>query len=464
MKKAFYLLLGIIILCGVYACSDDTIGSSITDTKLEIVEDSSFTVDGVSVRNEKILTRTMTQLLGSIKASNFGELTSDFVCQFLPSSTLDTTGVTADMVDSIRLIFRIPIGGFTGDSLMPMRVNVYRLNKQLKAPINSTFNPEGYYTKNDLIGTSSYTAVKNSSPNLSHSTVERSSYRTIVTTLPKEIAVNMFKEFKENPETFRSIEKFNQFFPGIYAANSYGSGRIMKIDKTFMLVNYRRKTTTDEGNDTIVGDSASYASAAPEVISNNNIKLTVADNITEMISNGEVLLQAPIGYEVKIKFPIEELLSKYMNDTENLKVLNSLYFTLPVEEIENEYSITPPPYLLLIKSSEKNNFFTNNKISDNKTNFYAVYNSSTKSYEFGNMRDYLINLLDADYEEIQDASDMTIVPIDVVSETSYDSYYYYYNTTTTVTSMTPAVSAPMIAKVKLEDAKVKLTYSKQLQQ
>lgn len=368
------------------------------------------------------------------------------------------------MVDSIRLIFRIPIGGFTGDSLMPMRVNVYRLNKQLKAPINSTFNPEGYYTKNDLIGTSSYTAVKSSSPNLSHSTVERSSYRTIVTTLPKEIAVNMFKEFKENPETFRSIEKFNQFFPGIYAANSYGSGRIMKIDKTFMLVNYRRKTTTDEGNDTIVGDSASYASAAPEVITNNNIKLTVADNITEMISNGEVILQAPIGYEVKIKFPIEELLSKYMNDTENLKVLNSLYFTLPVEEIENEYSITPPPYLLLIKSSEKNKFFINNKISDNKTNFYAVYNSSTKSYEFGNMRDYLINLLDADYEEIQDASDMTIVPIDVVSETSYDSYYYYYNTTTTITSMTPAVSAPMIAKVKLEDAKVKLTYSKQLQQ
>lgn len=464
MKKAFNLLLGILLMCGVFSCSDDTIGSSITNTKLEIVADSSFTVSGASVRNEKILTRTMTQLLGSIKATNYGELSSDFVCQFLPATNLDTTGVTANDIESVRLFFRIPIGGFTGDSVVPMRVNVYKLNKQLEAPINSSFSPEGYYSKNDLIGTSSYTAVESSSPNLSHSTLTRTAYRSISMTLPKELAVNMFNEYKSNPSTFKSIAKFNELFPGIYAENSYGSGRIMKIDKAFMLVNYKRKTKTDEGNDTIVRDSSSYAGAAPEVISNNNIKLKVADNIVNMVNNGEAILQAPIGYDVKIKFPIEELLAEYKKDSENLKVLNSLYFTLPVEKIENEYSINPPSHLLLIKSSEKDNFFKNNKISDNKTSFYATYNASTRTYEFGNMREFLLNLLDADYEEIQDASDMTIVPIDLVSETNYDSYYYYYNTTTTVTAMTPAISAPMIAKAKLNEAKIKLIYSKQIQQ
>ncbi len=464
MRKALYLLLGLSLICGAYSCSDDTIGASITDTKLEIVADSSFTVSGVSVRNEKILTRTMTQLLGSIKATNFGELSSDFVCQFLPATLLDTTGVTAEQIDSIRLFFRTPIGGYCGDSIIPMRVNVYQLNKQLKAPINSTFNPEGYYNTNDLIGTSSYTAVASSSPTLMHSTLTKNAYRTIAMTLPRKLAVDMFNEFKNNPSTFKSIEKFNQFFPGIYATNSYGSGRIMKIDKALMLVNYKRKTTTDAGNDTIVRDSASYAAAAPEVITNNNIRLKIADNIVNMVNNGEAILQAPIGYELKIKFPIEELIAKYKSDTENLKVLNSLYFTLPVEEIENEYSITPPPYLLLIRTSEKDKFFANSKISDNKTTFYAAYNAITKSYEFGNMREYMLNLLDADYEAVQEASDMTIVPIDLVSETNYNSYYYYYNTSTTVTSMTPAVSGPMIAKVKLEDAKIKLIFSKQLQQ
>lgn len=464
MKKAFYLLFGILLICGAYSCSDDTIGSSITDTKLEIVADSSFTISGTSVRNEKILTRTMTQLLGSIKATNFGELSSDFVCQFLPSAMLDTSGVTADQIESIRLFFRIPIGGFSGDSIIPMRVNVYQLNKQLKAPINSSFNPEGYYNKSDLLGTSSYTAVESSSPNLSHSALTKTAYRSISITLPKQLAVDMFNEFKNNPSTFKSIEKFNQFFPGIYAENSYGSGRIMKIDKAFMLVNYKRKTTTEEGNDTIVRDSSSYAAAAPEVITNNNIKLKIDDNIVNMVNNGEAILQAPIGYDLKIKFPMEELIAEYKKDSENLRVLNSLYFTLPVEEIKNEYSITPPAYLLLIKTSEKDKFFSENKISDNKTSFYAKYNASTKSYEFGNMREYMLNLLEADYETLQDAANMTIVPIDLVSETNYDSYYYYYNITTTVTSMTPAVSGPMIAKAKLKDAKVKMVYSKQLQQ
>ena len=77
------------------------------------------------------------------------------------------------------------------------------------------------------------------------------------------------------------------------------------------------------------------------------------------------------------------------------------------------------------------------------------------------MRNYLISVLDAGYEEIKDASAMTLVPVDVTSETNTNSYYYYSNPTTTVTSMTPAVSKPTIGKLKLDEAKVALVYSKQ---
>ena len=143
MKKVLYLLLGVLLINGVTSCSDNTIGTSVTDTRLEIVADSSFTVTGSSVKTEQILTRTMTQLLGAINVDNFGELSSDFVCQFLPTTAIDTTGVTADLVDSIRLILRSPVGGYTGDSIMPMRINVYQLNQQLKAPLSSSIDPEG---------------------------------------------------------------------------------------------------------------------------------------------------------------------------------------------------------------------------------------------------------------------------------------------------------------------------------
>ena len=131
MKKAVYLLLSIIIAGGISSCVDDTIGTSLSNNDLHIVSDSTFTVSGVSERNEVILTRTMTQLLGAINVKNFGELKSDFVCQFLPSTSIDTTNLTVDMIESINLIMRSPIGAYTGDSIMPMRVNVYQLEKQL---------------------------------------------------------------------------------------------------------------------------------------------------------------------------------------------------------------------------------------------------------------------------------------------------------------------------------------------
>ena len=457
MKKVLYLLLGVLLINGVTSCSDNTIGTSVTDTRLEIVADSSFTVTGSSVKTEQILTRTMTQLLGAINVDNFGELSSDFVCQFLPTTAIDTTGVTADMVDSIRLILRSPVGGYTGDSIMPMRINVYQLNQQLKAPLSSSFDPEGYYNQSDLLGSISYTATRTASPDLIHTTVEKGTYRTIVLTLPKELAVKMFKEYKENPETFRSIEKFNQFFPGIYATNSYGSGRITKIDKTFMLINFRRHSKTSAGNDTIVRDSASYATAAPEVITNNNIKMKVAESIINRVKQGEAILQAPIGYEVNIQFPIEEIVGLYKNDPEKLKVINSLSFSIPVEEIKNDYKITPPKHLLLIRTSKKDKFFANNELPDSKTNFYATYNAETKSYTFGGMRQYLLDLINADSAELRDASNLTIVPVDVESEVNYG----YYNSTTTLTSMTPAVSGPMIAKLNLDKAKITFVYSKQ---
>lgn len=457
MKKAVYLLLSIIIAGGISSCVDDTIGTSLSNNDLHIVSDSTFTVSGVSERNEVILTRTMTQLLGAINVKNFGELKSDFVCQFLPSTSIDTTNLTVDMIESINLIMRSPIGAYTGDSIMPMRVNVYQLEKQLSTPINSNFSPEGYYSDNSLIGSTAYTATFSSSPSFTHSTMEKGTYRNIVTPLPKELAVKIFNEFKKDPNSFNSPNKFNELFPGIYVANSYGSGRITKIDKTFLLVNYKRHSKTEAGNDTIVRDSSSYATAAPEVITNNNITMKVDENIVNKVNQGEVIIQAPLGYNARIKFPIDEIVRKYNSDKDQLKVINALSFTLPAEVIKNDYDIYIPQYILLVKTSEKDKFFANNKIPDNITSFYAEFNVTTKTYEFSDMRQFVLNLIDATDDELADAADMTIIPIDVTKEANYD---YLGQANYITTGITPAVSGPMIGKLKLDDVKIKFTYSK----
>ena len=53
-------------MIGVYSCSDENIGSSLTDTKSEIIEDSSFVMTGVSVENKKLHARTSTKSLALV--------------------------------------------------------------------------------------------------------------------------------------------------------------------------------------------------------------------------------------------------------------------------------------------------------------------------------------------------------------------------------------------------------------
>lgn len=144
------------MMIGVYSCSDENIGSSLTDTKSEIIEDSSFVMTGVSVENKKLHARTSTQLVGEITCPGYGKLSSDVVCQLMPANRIDTIKTKEEWVDSCQLTLSLKTtGGFTGDSLAPMRMNVYELTKQLPDPIYSDFSAEGYYDASKPIATAS---------------------------------------------------------------------------------------------------------------------------------------------------------------------------------------------------------------------------------------------------------------------------------------------------------------------
>lgn len=459
MKKAFYSLLSVLLLTGAYACSDDTIGGSISDTQMEVIADSSFTTQGVTIPNKKILTRTISQLLGVIKATNYGTLKSDFVCQFMPANEMDTTGVSESYLDSLKLMLRIPIGGYTGDSVAPMRVSVYRLNKQLPSPIYSDFDPSGYYSKDDLLGSYSYTATALGLKDSLVSALNTNGYRQIEIPIKRSLAIEMFRQYKSNPSTFASPANFAKYFPGVYVTTTYGSGRVLNIAKDALNLYYRQHYQLTDTTDTIYSKTASYAGASPEVITNNNINLATSSSIQTMVNAGDIIVQAPTGYEVTLNFPAQEIINKYRASSNSLSVINNVYFEIPAEALPNEYNIKPPKYLLLVKTSEKESFFSGNKVADNKTSFYATYSSAKKAYIFSEMRQYILDILNNESGvATADDMNMTLTPVDVTTETSSS----YYSTSTTVTAIAPAVSTPSVAKLNLTKAKIKLVYSKQL--
>ena len=161
MKKLALLSAGVIATLSVISCdeSTSTAGGSLVEDEVEIVIDSNFTVSGRPVSNDLVQSRTVLQLLGNLDAKGYGNLRSDIVCQYMPSSYVDTFYVKPDYIDSVKLVLSMYKDGFAGDSVVPMGLTVYELNKQLPSPIYSDFTPDGYYDPSAPIGSTSYSAL-----------------------------------------------------------------------------------------------------------------------------------------------------------------------------------------------------------------------------------------------------------------------------------------------------------------
>lgn len=457
MKIRTTLLLLVATIIGLNSCTDDTIGSSLTDTRNAIIEDSSFVLTGHSVENLRLQARTSTQLLGLFKCGGYGTLSSQVITQFMPSYSIDTMGVTESLIDSCRLVLRIASGGFTGDQYVPMRLSVYRLNKQLEGPLFSDMNPADYYDPTDLMGVAPY------SPQ-SATTVYSSTQDYLETYVPMDVefARELFREFKSNPETFNTPANFREFFPGMFIANSFGSGRMMNFDYTELQVFYRKKLTTLAGNDSISDtNKRTYMAATPEVLSNNILSLDVDQSIKDKVAAGEAIIMAPGGYEVSAHFPIQDIIDKFKSSTVNdLAAINKLSLTLPAEKVTTEYDIDPPQYLLMVKSSMKDQFIAGDSLTNNKDSFYATYDSANKCYNFNGLRDYILDIINnkggmANAEDCE----FVITPVDVTNYTTQSSYYT--PSSTVVTKIAPQVSKPAITRLRLDKAKIKITYSKQ---
>ncbi len=479
MRKVILSFAVTIVLLAIHSsCSETEIGSSLTTTTTEVIGDSSFSVTGRTVENTTLPARTITQLLGVIHADNYGTLTTDFVSQMMPAWPIDTTYATEDEIDSCFFVFRIPLGGYTGDSVTPMRTTVYRLTKPLPRSISSTFDPTGYYDSSNPLGSASYTASALQSDELADS-LDDLGYREIKVDVDRSLAIEIYREFKKNPDIFRDPATYEDFFPGIYVTTSFGSGRVMNIYDTEFRV-YSRIEYTDEENDTTytVDLNRSYMASTEEVISNNNIKLEISDAVKEMVANGDAIIQVPAAYEVELTLPVQEILDRFRNDTEAQTVFNSVIFEIPAEEVVNDRSIAPPEYLLLIPTAEKDEFLSTTNFPDDVTSFYAQYDGTNECYTFSEMREYFIKLLEEqDGVATEDDCNFTLTPIDVLFDSSssssinYTSYLYYllygvyYSSSSSSSSGTaievkPAVERPSIVKLDLENANLKLYYSR----
>lgn len=453
MKILPYLLGASAAFMALTACDDsEDIGSSVIQDEVQVIVADGYSVSGHTVDNNRIQSRTVKQLLGAIDAKGFGTFRSDFVTQYMPAGQIDTVGITADNIDSLRMMLAIPNGGYIGDSITPMGLTIYRLNKQLPSPIYSDFDPADYYDPSQPIASKIYTC---SALGLADSLLKYN-YRFVYCTLPVELGRELFNAYRENPALYQEPSTFANIFPGLYVTNSFGSGRVVKIEGNTMSLHYHRTVKNQTtGNDTTYNYVGNYYAVSPEIITNNNIRFQMSPTLTDMAAEGKSILVAPAGYDVEITFPIDSLLATYRNDADGLSVVNTLTFDIPVAEIQNDYSIAPPPNLLMVLSSRKSEFFNTNQVTDNKYSFYAAYDTVNHRYRFSGLREYFLTMLDKDEPLTPDDFTFTLTPVSIDTE-NYSSSTSFY-----ISAIVPYVETPAMAQLLLDDAKITFTYSKQ---
>lgn len=439
------------------ACEDEinSLGSSLNASDITITVDSTFTqITGQSIFTDSIIGRTTDPLLGNLTMKDYGSLQTGFLTQFMPTLNLDTAGVTVNTLDSIKLFLNYYNTDLTGDSLAPMVVNIYRLNKTITAPLYTNINPSDYYTPEDLMASQAFGSSLEGF--MDGSSDEAKPYKRIAVKLPIELGQEIFTEYKQNPDIFASPAKFAQFFPGIYMNIVYGNGRVVNIKGIFMTMFYRSINSEGKAEQR----QYTYMGVTPEIYSINHFTLTPDATLKQNVESGKIYVQTPIGYMPVIKFPTRNIIEHYrkalITSNKIQNILNSLTFTIPIIANENN-ELTPPTYLLFIRQSQAAEFFLQKKLPDNSNSFYATYDAANKRYNFGDVSKYIRAILRSGKEATDDDERIALIPIQLITETVSNNY----TTTTEITSVTPYAASPTIVELDLEHTQIKINYTTQ---
>lgn len=460
LRNIFCVLLIALATWGMVGCDEASdIGSGIAPGEVEVFQDSSYVVTGVSVYTPVAEARSLTQLLGRLSIEGYGDLECEYVTQLLAASQLNIPdSIKEKDISGMKLKLHYNRGAYVGDSLAPQQVSVYELKTPLQKDILSDYNPTGnYYTP--ALGVKSYTGVSV----IKGDTLDSSKKKSINIDMPLPLGIKVFNQYRNNPATFEWIYTFNDWFKGLYVSTTFGRGFLLNVSTTEMVIYWQRSSKEVVVEDGVsvtkpitITDSLSVFVSAPEVLTSNIVKLKVAESVKARVAQGQCVLQSPCGYNVKIHLPADEVYRTYLNAKFSLAVVNDLSLTIPVSEVATGYGLTPAPELLMVRTSKLHEFFSQNMLPDDKIAFWGTYDSTAGTYKFSNLRSYILDIIKRGEAPTADEMDFTLMPVNIGKETNT------YTGVVTLLSCTPYMNRPTICVLDIPHAKLKFTFSKQL--
>ena len=389
MKIKLFILglsLGISILSG---CNDDLtqVGTGIQpENDRPLVYADTFYMKAKTLQTDSVYARTIYGSLGEIYDPLYGNLKSDFMCQFYcPENYRFRYTPYNDVIDSVE--FKIYYSrSWTGDSLTPMRAQLYEITTPLTRDFYTNIDPEQYCNMQKSLGMQTYTArdlsVSDSLWNATTTNGNQTVYSydpNITIRMPKELGQRFYDATIKTPEVFNDQNTFNQFFPGIYVTNTYGTGNILNIESTQMNIYYKYTVKGSADQDSLVQTRETF-SATSEVIQLNRFKNTDISHLLEP-NDSIAYLKSPAGVYTQLTIPAQDIAPIIQG-----RIVSNVDFSLKALPQEDwKFAFKAPDNVLILPKDSMDTFFKNNNVENNITSYRGEYVASTRTYSFGNI-------------------------------------------------------------------------------
>ncbi len=416
MMRFRSLLVALVLIAGLLSgCNDDLnyVGGTIQPDgdKIDVQVDS-FMMTASTVKIDSIYAKTSSGYLGHFYDPQFGDYKADFICQFYCKEGYTFAKEPIDgKIDSVEFV--ILFDSYIGDSLSPMKAEVFPVVKSLDRNYYTNIQPESYCDMQNSLGGQAYTI---------YDAVNATKSDTIRIRLKDELGQRIYDETINNPASFENQEAFNRFFPGLYITNTYGMGAALEVGASGLMIHYRYEATTTDSN----GNDSTYYANTNElfIVTNEVVQLNRLSSygLDDLLAPNDkyTYLKTPAGVYTRLVIPAKDIFNRIGD-----RIINNLPITIrPLPQSDWKFSPTPSSYLLMLPEDSLKTFFEQNKTDDNITSFITTYSySSTEKnyiYNFGNVARLLKT-----HKENAPEEDLRLLLIPIETNASSSTYIYY---------------------------------------
>ena len=407
MKKYFVYILT--LLTCLIACDDNTGslgGSVIPNDDVITIEDSTYWATSRSIIVDSVLGKTNKVYLGRFTDPETKSIfEADFIAQFNceEGGNVFPDNIVGD--SAVKVELRLFFTNYFGDPTNTMTAEVYELERTLQEGERyyTNLDPTQFYDINSKpLATKVYTATDYTLEDSELNDSEH--YANVNIPLPTEIGTRMIRQYRENKDFFANATNFiENVCKGYYIKATKGDGTILYIDQASLNIHFMDASKKDSV-------FVTQFAGTEEVLQANRFNTEELKPLIE--DNSCTYLKTPAGIFTEVTLPIDEIMAN--NDSINAA---KIIFECYNDTTDSEYKFGTPQTLLMIHKDEMHTFFEKNKLTDNTSSFYAMYNSTYGRYEYNNIA-RLITYCSEKREESENWNKVVLIPVATITDSN----------------------------------------------